>query len=120
MSTPSSSPAGLFDPQAALARAKGDRDFLDQVLDMFLAEAPDRLSGLASALKTRDLERIGKQAHSLKAVAGIIGAPQVSREAARVQETAMSGDADASLDLGSRLMRDYRHLVDEVRAHKKT
>jgi HPt (histidine-containing phosphotransfer) domain-containing protein len=70
---------------AALAR---------RMIDLFLAEGPQKLRALEAAVEAGTIERVERGAHALKSSAGNLGALQVWRLAEALELEAMAGSVD--------------------------
>jgi CheY-like chemotaxis protein/HPt (histidine-containing phosphotransfer) domain-containing protein len=93
-----SGPAGpsAIDP-AALAElfesVGGDADFVGEVVDAYLADAPIQLEAMRAALAAGDLVALGRAAHTLKGNSRNVGASNLAEVARRIEEQARAGDA---------------------------
>ena len=76
-----------IDLEAALERVEGDRDLLNEIIGLFLEEAPTRMDEIRTALAGQNGPALERAAHSLKGSIGYFGAPAVF-EAARLVEFA--------------------------------
>jgi HPt (histidine-containing phosphotransfer) domain-containing protein len=56
----------LFDYPTSLARLGGDQDLFNEILDIFLEDAPTLLEKAAQALSVGDAATLERSAHSLK------------------------------------------------------
>ena len=68
---------GVFD---ALKQMVGE-DFIGELLDTFLDDAPQLIAALGKALEARDAEAFRRSAHSLKSNAASFGAKTLSEQA---------------------------------------
>ena len=68
--TISNQPAPLeplaFDLQAALVKFDGERDFLKELVGIFLSAIPDQLRSLETAVRQNDAQAVAEVAHSIK------------------------------------------------------
>ncbi len=64
---------------------EGEDDLLVELIDLFLQDAPERISAIGEAVAVRDWERIGERAHSLKGSCASLGAVQMSLLCARLE-----------------------------------
>ena len=60
-----------------LALMDGDRELLQELIDVFLEDAPRRIEDVRHALDTGDAVGLYRAAHTLKGSAGNFGAPDV-------------------------------------------
>lgn len=66
--------------------------FLAEIIDLFLKEGAAYLERLREALKARDPHLLEHAAHTLKGSSGNLGAQELSRLSAELQNTAKSAD----------------------------
>jgi HPt (histidine-containing phosphotransfer) domain-containing protein len=85
-------PAG--DPAALerLTRWGGDA-LRTQIVEMFLARAPDQIAAALDAARRGDAEGVRKVAHTLKSSAGQLGAVSLQQLCIEAEHLAASGDA---------------------------
>ena len=86
----------------ALQEATGS-DFLDEVIDLFMSDTPQRLSALRDAVATRDAAAGERMAHSLKGSCSNIGAQVVGSLAAEAEARLAQGSFEGVDDLLARL-----------------
>jgi two-component system, sensor histidine kinase and response regulator len=85
----------------------GDSDILKEVLDAFLAEAPQQLVAVEKALQAGDAQTLRRAAHTLKSSAGYFGAQPVVEAAYQLELISAAASKGQSLD-------DARPLVDQL------
>jgi HPt (histidine-containing phosphotransfer) domain-containing protein len=64
----------------------GDETLLQEVLDIFLEEAPKHVAALRLAVVQGIAETVETTAHSLKGELGYMGLPEISQKAAELEE----------------------------------
>ena len=74
-------------------------DFINELIDAFLEDAPHMISEMRAALTTKDVESFRRNAHSLKSNANTFGALEL---AALAKELEFMGKEN-NLDIGNRL-----------------
>src|SRR5947209_5788250 len=80
-----------IDPQGLVRLSKiGGPDFVGQMIDLFLEEAPERLDAAREAEKAGDLGAVADAAHSLKSSARNFGAERLADLAENIEITARS------------------------------
>jgi PAS domain S-box-containing protein len=108
--TPLTDAAVVFDEEAALAYAGGDRRLLKQVVDLFRSDSPLSFRKIDRALRSRDSEGLRMAAHSLKGAIATVGSPAGKKAAADLELMARSHQfADAEQVFG-----DLRELVGRL------
>ena len=72
----------------------GDADFVDDLVDTFLADVPLQLAELRAAVATGTAADAIRPAHTLKGTAASIGARAVEATSRSIEERARAGSAD--------------------------
>ncbi len=80
----------------ALARDIGDEAIVDEICDLFLAEAGPRLATMRHAAATGDAKALCAGAHTLKGSSANVGAVAVCSAAAEIELLAGDGDVDGA------------------------
>jgi HPt (histidine-containing phosphotransfer) domain-containing protein len=81
-------------------KAMSGADFIDELVDTFLEDAPRLVKEMRSALQTGDAETFRRAAHSLKSNSATFGASRLSGLA---KELEMLGKENKLADAGSRM-----------------
>ena len=100
-----------IDPSALaelLEMVGDDSAFVDEIVETYLRDAPEQVSGMRAALAAGDLETLGRHAHTLKGNSLTVGAAPLAAMARDLEERARAGDAadagpkieDAAAELG--------------------
>lgn len=74
-------------------------DFINELIEAFLDDAPTMITAMQSALVAKDVESFRRNAHSLKSNANTFGAVELGKLA---KELEMMGKAN-NLEIGNRL-----------------
>ena len=74
-------------------------DFINELIDAFLEDAPVMIAQIRGALETKDVETFRRNAHSLKSNANTFGATELSVLAKELEMMAR----ESNLDVGNRL-----------------
>jgi HPt (histidine-containing phosphotransfer) domain-containing protein len=74
-------------------------DFINELIDAFLDDAPNMLSNMQSALEAKDVESFRRNAHSLKSNANTFGAIELGVMAKELEQMGKDND----LEVGNRL-----------------
>ncbi len=83
-----------------LAMAGDDPEFVGDIVDTYLADAPTQLAGMHAALAAGDLVTLGRLAHTLKGNSLTVGATALADIARTLETQARDGDAS---DAGPRI-----------------
>ena len=92
-------------------------EFIGELIDAFLDDAPHMLESMRTALETRDVESFRRNAHSMKSNANTFGATKLSALAQGLEFMARENN----LDIGNRLevlIEAYGNVADELKALK--
>lgn len=90
-----SAPAGdWLDVAAGMETANGNPDFFLRMLDMFRDSPAVDVEEMRISLAAGDIEKAKRQAHTLKGMAGAIGASVLSRAAAALETLLKQNDAE--------------------------
>jgi len=74
-------------------------DFINELIDAFLDDAPGMLSNMKTALDAKDVESFRRNAHSLKSNANTFGATELGELAKELEFMAKENN----LEIGNRL-----------------
>jgi len=77
-------------------RDDGDDDLLAELIDLFLADAPQRMMALAAAIGGEDWDGVASWAHSLKGSCGSLGAMHMAELCTRLESMGRLADAPRS------------------------
>ncbi|HEX4824120.1 MAG TPA: response regulator [Candidatus Polarisedimenticolaceae bacterium] len=92
-----------FDPATAMARLKGDRALLREMIEIFLADAPAMVGAIRSALEAGDAETLRRAAHALKGSVANFAAARAVAEAKTLETMGASGDLSGAAAVLARL-----------------
>jgi signal transduction histidine kinase/CheY-like chemotaxis protein/HPt (histidine-containing phosphotransfer) domain-containing protein len=106
----------LRDEASALEHLGGDRELLDELVQMFLHGLDEQLADLQRCGQANDLPRLAKLAHAQKGTTGAIGATAARSVASALETACNGGDAVAAAALLESLLLALRALQDEAGA----
>jgi HPt (histidine-containing phosphotransfer) domain-containing protein len=109
--SPSSSGLAALDP-AALdnLRELGGGDFVADLANTFLEDAPQSLATLRRSLEQGDTDELRRTAHTLKSNGATFGAEEFSDLCRRLEEQARNGELDGAGELVDRIEEEYEPL----------
>jgi len=87
-----------WDRDAALKVVNGDGELLDDIIQIFLTDAPGILAALRQAVSDRDAARIASVSHKLIGSLGCLGLSHASEQARTVEDLGRSGAIDAAAE----------------------
>lgn len=89
-------------------------DFINELIDAFLDDAPGMIDNLSAALETRDVESFRRNAHSMKSNANTFGAMELGALAKELEFMARENN----LEIGNRLEvleEAYEKVAEELK-----
>jgi two-component system, sensor histidine kinase and response regulator len=79
------------DKTAGLTNAGGDEDILQDVIQVFLEEAPKQVMKMKEALKNKNVKDAEREVHTLKGSASNIGADPLMKKALQAEMALKNG-----------------------------
>ena len=89
-------------------------DFLIEVVDLFLADAPALITSLRSSLERQDTEELRRAAHTLKSNGETLGAGVFAKLCRTVEQHAKDGRLDGVPQLVDQIEHQYRTLQETL------
>ena len=112
-------PLIVWDQVAAMRRVGGKKKRLKILIDLFLASIPENRDELKQAFDQQDAGRIAKVAHTLKGVAGNLGADALMSISAETEQLAKSNDLVAAKAAYNLLLARLDQLELEFREYSE-
>ena len=91
-------------------RQLGGDDFLAEVIDEFLADAPKLLTTLRGAPDANDTDELGRAAHTLNSNGATFGAGDFSERCRELEERAKNGELTGASELIDGIEMEYAQL----------
>ncbi len=85
--------SSVMDVESTLERLGGDVELMDQIILIFLEDAPGLVHAAREALAGGDLSQLRRAAHSLKGMMATLSAREGANAAYRLEQCAAGGDA---------------------------
>ena len=101
-----------------LEQLGGDMTLFQEVMDIFLAEAPKHLAALRLAVENGQAETVETTAHTLKGELGYLGIPEISQRASQIEEMGRSKNVSGAANLLEQFEADINGLFTAVRSAK--
>jgi HPt (histidine-containing phosphotransfer) domain-containing protein len=92
----------------------GDEDLLAELIDIFLRDAPTRLTAIRGAIAREDWPELVAAAHSLKGSSGSLGAVQMADLCGRLERQGRTGTDRREAELVFRELERQSELVREA------
>ena len=104
--------SGISLEAAALQNLRdlGGVEFLTEVVDVFLADAPALITSLRSSLERQDTDELRRAAHTLKSNGATLGAAAFAELCRTVEQHAKDGHLDGVSQLVDRIEQEYQAL----------
>ena len=93
-------------------------DFINELIDAFLDDAPNMIQDMQTALEIKDVESFRRNAHSLKSNANTFGATELGVLAKELEFMAKENN----LDIGTRLevlKEEFDQVAEELRGMRE-
>ncbi|HEU5476385.1 MAG TPA: GAF domain-containing protein [Gaiellaceae bacterium] len=97
-------------------RDLGGDEFLAEVIDAFLADAPQLIATLRRSLQEQGTEELRRAAHTLKSNGGTLGAEGFAELCRTLEQRAKAGELDGASELVERIEQEYRPLEEALTA----
>jgi HPt (histidine-containing phosphotransfer) domain-containing protein len=95
-------------------RDLGGDDFLGEVIDAFLGDAPELIATLRRSLEEQNTEELRRSAHTLKSNGATLGAEEFAELCRTLEQRAKAGELDGASELVDRIEREYRPLEEAL------
>jgi two-component system sensor histidine kinase/response regulator len=100
-----------LDLAAAMMVADGERELLQEMIEVLLAEYPAQLATLRTALHDGDARRLEHTAHSLKGALGAVGATHAQGLAQQLETKARADQLEGALSIWQQLDAELVRLA---------
>jgi CheY-like chemotaxis protein/HPt (histidine-containing phosphotransfer) domain-containing protein len=107
----SAQPDLVFDREEALARVEEDERLLQELIEIFLTDAPRYLTALQHTLATGDTATLARMAHTIKGAVANIGAHRASSSALQLEQYVQSGDTVQIAEACTKLEVELGRLI---------
>jgi HPt (histidine-containing phosphotransfer) domain-containing protein len=92
------------------------REFLIELVDLFVTDVAVRLERLSDAVKARETKRASSLAHALQGSAASLGVLKLRSVAQRLEELTETDDWGASDATLARLIHEFQHVCQVLKA----
>jgi PAS domain S-box-containing protein len=106
----------LDDGALGSLRELGGDAFLGEVIDAFLADAPQLIATLRRSLDEESTEELRRAAHTLKSNGATLGAAEFAELCRTLEQRAKEGELDGASELVDRIEQEYRPLEQALSA----
>ena len=91
-----------------------DPGLLEELVGLFLSEAPGYVEDILAGLESADLERVRRASHALKSSSANMGASCLSTLARAIESSAKAGDVDLLREQSCALGGVFGRTVEEL------
>ena len=95
-----------------------DESTYAELLDVFLEDAPSRVTAMQAAVTAGDVSVLAREAHSYKGAAAVLEATDVVTGAQRLELLARADCLDGAAEIVERLARESAALFDVIRRYR--
>ncbi len=95
-------------------RSMTEAGFLQELIDVFMADSPEQVATMRAALAASDCERLRRAAHSLKSNAASFGANRLAGLAREVELMAKDGKLGGAGERIDALEAEYNFVAPEL------
>ena len=100
-------------------QVEGDPDFLTEMIDMYLTDAPVLMDRVQRSLREEDIQAARKAVHSLKGISGNLGARRLSELCDRMQLQADLENLGEMLALEPTLEKEFERVCAALEKERK-
>jgi CheY-like chemotaxis protein/HPt (histidine-containing phosphotransfer) domain-containing protein len=117
--TGDAAPEAGFDFTAALNYVGGDRALLDELLGIFVEDAPVRMEAIRRAIAGREAAELTREAHTIKGALKVIGATTAAGLAQGLEALGRDGNMGEADKLAVALEREMDRLMQSLLASRR-
>ncbi len=108
-------PLAPFDFTTILENLDGDVELLQELVSLFIEDAPNHLTALESGLRSNSNTDIQHHAHTLRGASSNVGAEQVRRMAHQLEGMGRNGDLTGAENLLTSLTEHFEAVKEFAR-----
>ncbi|MGE5415366.1 MAG: response regulator [Acidobacteriota bacterium] len=97
----------ILDKKALLERVEGDKQFMDDILQTFLQDAPQKMTEIKAAFANKDFTIIERHAHSLKSSSAYVCADSLKNLAFKLELAARKENYNDSMLAFEKLVNEF-------------
>lgn len=96
-----------------------DKEIVVEIIDIFLAEYPDRIKAISESIETVDYDNLKFNSHSIKGVIANFVAPDVEQQAKELEMMGSEKNMDGAKELFEKFKLSSAGMVEELREIKE-
>jgi len=105
----------VFDKDVALKMLEGEEEFLKELAEIFINDAPEHMSEIEEAVNCRNSEALVKSAHKLKGAAANFGKNVTTDTAFKLETMGRENNLDGVEEVYGTLVKDIESLVNALK-----
>ncbi len=106
--------SAIFDRASLLVRLDGDAELLEQILEVFVADSPSRLTAVDQALAAHSAQGLAAAAHAIKGAALNLSANRMAVVAGALETAGHCGELDDAPALVASLHREVEQFLEQL------
>ncbi len=110
----------FFDKGEALKMFEDDEEFLKELAEMFINDAPEQMSEIKEAVDSRDSKALERSAHKLKGAAANFGKNATTDTAFRLETVGEKNNLDGAEEVYETLVKDVERLMNALNEFVKS
>ncbi len=107
----------IWDYAAVLRRVNNKPERIDKLIDLFMANMPERMALMEQSLADQNLEQAQYAAHAMKGVSGNLGALALATCVGKLEAHAIAGDHTAAEALAPEVQNAYQRTLEAFREY---
>jgi HPt (histidine-containing phosphotransfer) domain-containing protein len=109
----------VFDKDVALKMFEGEEEFLEELAEIFINDAPEHMSEIEEAVNCRNSEALEKSAHKLKGAVANFGKNVTTDTAFKLETMGRENNLDGVEEVSGTLVKDIENLVNALKEFVK-
>jgi two-component system, sensor histidine kinase and response regulator len=115
---PAVSEAAVFDRAALLNNMGDDEEITNEIIHIFLQDAPRQIDSLAKAVAEGNINLVNRQAHTLKGAAGNVCADVLQASALEMEKAGKIGDMTRAESLLVTIKENFEAFQSEIKTQQ--
>ena len=96
----------------------GDAEFMTELIDTYLADAPDQLDALKASIADRDVDGLVRPAHTLKSASASLGALGLAERCRQLELAAKAGSIEGAAESIDGIAAELERVVTALERAK--
>ncbi len=105
----------VFDKDEALKMFEGEKEFLKELAEIFINDAPEHMLEIEEAVNCRNSETLVKSAHKLKGSVANFGKNVTTDTASKLETMGRENNLDGVEEVYGTLVKDVENLMNALK-----